>query len=299
MRAIGGDLKRLADLKRLGQVPRMRLVVGAVIVGAIVVVTFVTHRGASIPSVTMTAKDYSFQMPGTLPNGLVHITFKNAGKQPHQANIARLNKGVTAAKVQQQLNQNMDAALGLVTLVGGPNTVDPGGSQQVVLRFSPGEYVAICFVAGPDGKPHFMKGMLKFFSVSTSSSGASSAPSAPSVDGTVTLKEFVISVPTHLTAGSHTWLVSNVGTQPHEMDLIKLASGKSASDVLGFLKQPQPSGPPLFADAGGLGALAPGSSAWVMVTLTKGNYVALCFVPDSRNGTPHVMEGMMTQFTIK
>jgi hypothetical protein len=284
--------------QRVSKLSRTQQTIGIVLAGVVVIalVSLLTHRSASIPTITVTAKDYSFTMPNTLPNGYVEVIFKNEGKQPHQANIVRLNQGVTKAKLQQTLQQNMDAALGMVTFVGGANIIDPGASQQVVLKLSAGTYVAICFVSDPNGKPHFMDGMISFFAVGNPSG---SSPSAPSYSSTVTLKEFSIGVPAGLKAGTYTWLVKNVGTQPHEMALLKLTPGKSESDALAYLGQQQPSGAPPFGDAGGMGGLSPGGSAWVTVTLSKGTYVALCFVPDAHNGKPHFMEGMVAQFTIK
>ena len=48
-----------------------------------------------LPAITITAKDYSFEMPNSLPAGLVAITLINAGTQPHQATLAQLRPGVT------------------------------------------------------------------------------------------------------------------------------------------------------------------------------------------------------------
>jgi hypothetical protein len=288
----------MQNIAALVQTPRVRAVVGValIVLAALTTLALVVFRAPSIPLVTITAKDYSFQMPSSLPNGLVRVAFKNNGKQPHQANIARLNRGITKAKLEQQLQQHMDAALSMVTFVGGPNVVDPGGSQDVVLNLSQGEYVAICFVSDPTGMPHFMDGMISLFAVGGSNGRQ---PSTPVSNGTVTLKEFSITVPAKVTAGTYTWMVKNAGTQPHEMALLKLATGKSQSDALNFLEQQQPSGPPPFTDAGGMAALSPGGSAWVMVTLAKGNYLALCYVPDVHNGKPHFMEGMIVQLTVK
>ena len=55
----------------------------------------------SIPSVTITAKDFSFDIPATLNAGLVDITMTNAGTNPHQANLARLNQGVTQGQLTE------------------------------------------------------------------------------------------------------------------------------------------------------------------------------------------------------
>ncbi|MBF6591914.1 MAG: hypothetical protein IVW57_15500 [Ktedonobacterales bacterium] len=267
----------------------------SVLLTALLGVVLTACGGTSTPTVTITAKEYTFTMPDTLPAGQVDITLVNRGKEPHQANIARLNNGVTEQKFQTTLKNGPAAVLGLVTLVGGPNTVDPGKSQEVVLNLAQGQYVTLCFLTSSNGKTHVEQGMIKFSKVNGPPS--SNQPDAPKSTGDVTLKDFTIAVPSNLKAGAVTWKVTNKGPQSHEMTLLKLASGKSLNDVMAFLNQS--SGQPPFADAGGIGALAPNTSAWVKLTLEKGNYVALCFVPDSRSGKPHFAEGMVTQFSIK
>lgn len=54
---------------------------------------------ASLPTITLTAYDDSFVMPGTMPAGLTEIQFVNAGKQPHQAAFGRVKPGVTVEQV--------------------------------------------------------------------------------------------------------------------------------------------------------------------------------------------------------
>jgi uncharacterized cupredoxin-like copper-binding protein len=257
-------------------------------------VTPTATQQPSLPSITIKAKDYSFDMPDTLQAGLVDVTMMNEGTQPHQVQFARLNDGVTQAQTLAALKKGLDAFVPLFTFEGGANTVDPGQSQQVILNLPAGQYMAQCFVSGSDNIPHLAKGMYKFFTVTGSST--TTQASMPQVSGQVSLKNFSFVVPTTINAGSLTWQVTNQGTQPHEMDLLKLAPGKDVPDMLAFLRKP--AGPPPFTDAGGMGALAPGLSAWVKLNLTSGKYVALCFVPDPTTGKPHFALGMMTSFTV-
>jgi hypothetical protein len=252
--------------------------------------------GTAMPTVSITGKDFAFAMPNSLPAGLVDVTFKNAGKEPHQINLARLNSGVTPVKFVSILQQQgPDAALALLTFAGGANTIDAGMSQEVVVNLPAGQYVALCFVTSPNGKSHIEEGMIKFFTVNSATTG--SQPSAPDAVGTVLLKDFTIRVPANLSAGTYTWKVTNNGPQTHEMALVKLNSGKTLHDVRNYANNPI--GPPPFTEVGGMGALAPVASGWVMLTLQKGTYVALCFAPDVHSGKPHFDEGMVTQFSVK
>jgi hypothetical protein len=257
--------------------------------------TSTNQPAASVPQVTITAKDFSFAMPDTLQTGLVDLTLTNQGTQPHQAQLERLNNGVTQAQVLAAFKKGPGALLPLLSSYGGANTVDRGQGQEVILTLAQGQYVMLCFVSGPDTIPHFIKGMYKFFTV-TGPSNANQV-SQPQVNGQVRLRDFSIVLPASIPAGPVMLQVTNQGTQPHEMDLLKLMPGKTMQDALAFLQKP--AGPPPFGAAGGMGALNPGMSGWVKLNPTSGHYVALCFVPDRTTGTPHFALGMITSFSVQ
>jgi uncharacterized cupredoxin-like copper-binding protein len=50
---------------------------------------------------------------------------------------------------------------------------------------------------------------------------------------------------------------------------------------------------------GGIAGLAPGNSAYFEVDLTPGNYALACFVPDSKDGKPHIAHGMVKEFKVE
>jgi hypothetical protein len=249
-----------------------------------------------IPSVTITAKDFSFDMPETLSAGLVDITMTNAGAEAHQAQLARLNQGVTTDQILAAVKGDPATLLPLLTLVGGPNGIDPGQSQEVIVNLSSGQHVALCFFSGADNVPHAAKGMVKFFQVHDPSNVGQ--VSEPTAQGEVTLKDFSITMPSTLKPEPILLKVVNQGPQPHEVGFVKLAPGKSLQDVTNFLHNP--TGPPPFEkSAGGMGALAPNTSGWMKLNLAAGNYVALCFVPDPATKKSHAELGMITAFTVQ
>lgn len=255
---------------------------------------------AQIPSVAMGAKEMAFSVPDHMPaSGLLSITFTNQGKQPHQANIARLNDGVTPDQVTAVLKTNPDQVVSMVTFVGGPNSVDPGKSQAVVVDMPPGTYVAICYEqdVNDPSKSHVTEGMYAYFTV-PSTSGVK--PAEPQDNGVVILRDFGIDLPgdSPFSSGPVTWKVWNHGGQPHELTLLKLAAGKTENDALAYLQQQNPAGPPPFSDAGGMAALGLDKSGWVTLSLDAGSYIALCFVTDPASGKPHFMLGMSRSFTV-
>src|SRR6478672_10019398 len=82
-----------------------RLIGTVLIVLVALVLTIVTACGTStagptvqkrnIPSITIKAMDFSYDQPASIPAGYVRVSLVNNGLQPHQANIVRLNDGVS------------------------------------------------------------------------------------------------------------------------------------------------------------------------------------------------------------
>src|SRR5262249_16188355 len=145
-----------------------------------------------------------------------------------------------------------DAALRLVSVDGGPGALNPARTAEVTLDLKPGNYVLACFVAGADGVPHLAKGMLKPFSVAPHPSQAS-VP-APENKGTLTLRDYGFDIPDSVPAGPVTYRVTNSGPQPHELNVIKLAPGKTANDVIAW--EQNPTTPPPFEAVGGMNGLS-------------------------------------------
>lgn len=273
---------------------RLLPLLSALFVGAIALAGCGGPPQATIPSVTMVATDYAFEAPQSVPIGLVSITLDNQGKEDHQVNIARMRDGVTREQITQALEGPPEQLLPLLSFVGGVNTIAPGKQQTVVVNLPAGDYMGFCFIASPDGKAHVEKGMTASF---TANQPSGTLPAEPTANGQVTLKDFSIEIPESLSPGATTWKVSNTGSQPHELALMKLAEGKTMSDFEAYMQDP--SGEQPFTSAGGMGALDPGLSGWNNLTLEPGDYVAFCFVPDPSTGKAHVELGMMKPFTVK
>jgi hypothetical protein len=103
---------------------------------------------------------------------------------------------------------------------------------------------------------------------------------------------------TTLQAGLETIRLHNTGTEPHQVQLLRLHDDKKFSDLKRVLADP--TGDPLtVADAtGGSNAILPGAEQETYVNLRAGHYVALCFVTDEVSNVPHFAEGMIAQFDV-
>ncbi len=253
---------------------------------------------SSIPTISITAVNYAYIMPSTLNvrTGLVDIAMVNNGSEAHQAQVARLNAGVTQNEIIDRLITKKDqaAAFSLLTFAGGPDTVSPGYGQETFLNLTAGQYVLLCFVVGQDGIPHVNKGMIHFFTVSSEQSQQNILQS----DGKVIMKDFSYDLPRIvIQSKALTLQIVNQGSEPHEMNIVKLEKGKSVQDIPLFFQSP--SGPPPFEELGGFAAIASGGSGWIKMHLDPGSYAAFSFIPDEKTGKSQLSMGMLTPFTVQ
>ncbi|HKH84156.1 MAG TPA: hypothetical protein VKA25_10765 [Gemmatimonadales bacterium] len=245
--------------------------------------------GGAPATVNVMAKDFGFDAPAQFAAGLVTIHLENQGKELHQAQIVRLEDGKTVQDLAAAMKKHGPTP-SWVKFVGGPNGVAQGQQSNATSVLAPGNYAYLCFIPSPDGVIHAAKGMVQPFEVTASSSAASAA--LPESDVTVKLVDYDFQLSKPLTPGKHTVLVENGGPQPHEVVLLKLAPGKKVEDFAawaeGGLKGPPPAEP-----LGGVTVLDKGGRGSFQVELSTGDYGFICFVPDSKDGKPHLAHGMM------
>jgi hypothetical protein len=267
------------------------------------VTTTTSATPKAIPKVTITAADFTFAMPATIPSGYVDVTVVNKGKEGHQVGFVKLGSMTFAQFKTAASTTNIAAVKPGTVFVGGPNGAEPGGSASAVVKLDPGAYAVVCFIpANSDGKPHAAHGMVSTVKAVPSSD---SVEVAPTVASTITLGDFSFTLPKGFT-GKGVVDVSNQGAQVHEMVLFKLNPGKTLADAKAYLLTPPgtppPAGPPPFTTVPGLGGvtgLSPQQHAWLNMNLTPGNYALLCFFPDTKKGgLPHALEGMTKEFTV-
>jgi len=239
------------------------------------------------------AKDMSFDAPDSISAGMTHIHLVNDGPNLHHVQLVRLDSGKTAADLGAAMSKPGPAPA-WAQFVGGPNTPNPGSSSDAIIDLKEGNYVILCMVDIPDHVPHFAKGMVRPIKV-TAATGAP-APT-PVADATVTLNDYAFTLSGALAAGTHTIAITNKGPQPHEMFLARYAPGKTMKDLVSWVDKPQ--GPPPGDAVGGVSAIANGSTNYITVNLTPGNYVLLCFIPDAKDGKIHVQHGMSKEFTVQ
>ncbi len=104
--------------------------------------------------------DYDFELSAPLTPGRSVLRVENAGPQPHEIAIVRLNPGTTPEQIAAWGMKQEGPMPG--TIHGGVSGIMPGTHVFVELDLPPGDYGLLCFLPdAKDGKPHFVHGMAK------------------------------------------------------------------------------------------------------------------------------------------
>lgn len=256
----------------------------------------------------------AFQAPDTVDAGWTTLRFTNDSDEPvHYAHIVRLD----SARSVQELVEYYAKAIresgprpDWIVRFGGPGAAGAHQTASVTQNLVPGHYVWICPVENESGEPHFGAGEYRQFVVRASDATAAGGTAAPVASATIRLVNHAFEHDSSLMkAGRHTIHVVNEGQEPHDMNMMKLAPGRSMEDVQRFLNperarrpgekdDPPPPLHEIGSVVGGVAAMAPSMSAYFDAELTPGEYVLFCMVtaPDGRS---HIEHGMIRQIRVE
>ena len=246
-------------------------------------------------SVVFVAHDFGFTGPDRIPAGVTTLQVVNRGREPHHVQLLKLLQGKTAADFRAAIKSNPAGFPTWITFVGGPNAVLPGSESAATMTLADGEYLLICLIPNKAGVPHVALGMEKPLSVKGAKPTLVSEPKAGL---TITQADFHFAMSSAVTAGAHTIQVTNHGTQPHEVVVLKLDPGASAKDF-GAAFEPGATGPPPGKPVGGVVGIETGAHAYFTTRFEPGRYGLICFFPDPATGKPHFAQGMTSEFTVE
>lgn len=172
---------------------------------------------------------------------------------------------------------------------GAVGAVTPGQSGSVAVDLKVGSYVFFCPIEG-----HMMQGMMGVLNVTA----ANDTRVAPTADATITLDDYNFTLPSNVSADVAVIKVVNNGTEPHEAPLALLDANTSMMQFLEAIESPNPTGPPPGALVGGVNAISPGQTVYILVDLDAGRtYGMVCFVSSKSHGeAPHMALGMVAEF---
>jgi hypothetical protein len=204
--------------------------------------------GPDYPETIITAVDYAFGLPATIPGGWNRITMRNAGEMEHHAMLMALPAGSTWEAFMEAAEATVAdfETTGMVDYgplllagasYGGPGSVGPDYESSVVLYLDPGEFAVVCAIPAPDGMPHYQLGMMARVTVTDPPADAITTP--PEADAIVELVDFAFSgLPADLPAGPTVWQVTNSGAQVHEIVVLELLEGIDPATALAMLSAP-------------------------------------------------------------
>ncbi len=246
------------------------------------------------PVVDFEATDFAFSGPDTIAPGITTLRLTNAGQAFHHLTVVKLAEGHDLAEFTAAMSEGSGSPE-WSSFLGGPNPAAAGQTIDATLDLTPGNYAVICVIPAGD-KMHFEMGMIGGFVVAGESPEVDYQ--APSL--TMTLNDYGFEWSEPPTAGSHRLRVVNSGPQAHEVVILKLNEGATQEDVLEWMHalEQGTAGPPPFSLNGGVATMDPGVSNDITLNLEPGSYALMCFVPDSGDGNPHFLHGMMDVITI-
>lgn len=253
----------------------------------------IATNAAVINEVTIRTRDYVFyDMPDSILAGATNITLANEGPDLHHIWLVRLEEDKTVAELMEAMKTRHGALPAWAVDVGGPNTPVAGETSSALLDLEIGNYAVICVIPAKDGVPHVMKGMVRPLTVVPNRNAAA----LPKADIVLTMKDYSFEFDKPVRAGRQTIRLENAAQQSHEALLVQLAPGKTAQDVLAWIQKTD--GPPPGKPIGGTTGFAQGEVNMITHDFKAGQYALICFVPDAKDGKPHVAHGMVREFTV-
>jgi hypothetical protein len=110
---------------------------------------------APASDLTVTAKEYSFDLSATPTSETREVTLQNDGKLPHVLVFARINEGFTLDEAFE-----LQGEKGSAEEVIQPVEVKPGQTKTATVEGSlePGNYAMLCPIPAEGGKTHYELG---------------------------------------------------------------------------------------------------------------------------------------------
>jgi len=258
-----------------------------------------TSAFADYPQLAVTITDDAFEVDNTdIPTGYLALMVTNQTESELSAALLGPKEGQTMDDLMQaaatpQATDEVPAFLYDAVILGGPQDVPPGGSAEVLINVTAGDWVVF---GDGDQPPTFL----------TASESDQSVTEAPDADVQIDMADFAFEGLDGDVAGSGLWEITNTGEQPHMLVMTGVPEGTTEQQVLNALMSEEGGTP--AADAlnpedlrfvsEGVLLLSSGQTMYLPVSLDAGTYVAICFVTDPDTGQLHAMEGMIKTFTV-
>jgi len=112
------------------------------------------------PTVMITMVDYAFGLSAPLTAGRHVIRVENQGLEGHEVILMRLAPGKTLEDIQIWLG-DPESQPPISSSLGGV-VLEEAGAEEAYFEaeLTPGDYVLLCTITAPDGRPHWEHGMI-------------------------------------------------------------------------------------------------------------------------------------------
>ena len=242
----------------------------------------------------VTAYEYSFRAPDSLPAGVVTVRLINRGIKAHQVTIGRLDDTSSLDRVMRSLVANK-ARTGGIRWVGGVESAIPGESGETMLPLPSGRYVLICGYDGDNGLAHMSLGMIRSLLITPGS--LVTTRSLPATPTTIELSEYHLGISGPLHSGKQLVRIVNVGKERHHLYIARIIGNATADEIMKWDGKSQPA--PLQDMSGGAAAMDPGQASVIEMDLAPGRYALACVLSNDSKSKPHYMLGMHDELTVR
>jgi hypothetical protein len=230
-----------------------------------------------------------FEVPKTVPGGVVRIEFTNSAPGMHSAQLGYADEGHTAQEALESASAWAERGAPLpdwAHTAGGTGRTPSGATVSVTQELSPGRYFVLDVEAEEE--------VASFFEV-TAAEGEAELPETPA---RIEAIDYSFES-TGLTAGAGRVLVENTGGEPHFVEAAPLTEGSTIADVRRFIRTEKGRPPADFERSFSTAVIDGGLGQVVELDFERGDYALLCFVPDRAGGPPHALKGMISQATVR
>jgi hypothetical protein len=231
-------------------------------------------------------------VPTEVRGGMAELKVKNAGRDPHSAQLARIEGQQSAEEALEAIGKYSEGRPLADWLIpaGGLGAVKPGQTGSVVQPLPEGRYV----VFDTEGEGDFAEATKAELEVR----GGGPAGELPKTPATIRATEYKFDV-SGLKAGKNRVAFENAGRQPHIVGMAPIKRGKTIEDVRRFIETERGEPPISEEQSVDSAALDGGMSQVVEFDLKPGKYAAVCFIPDRQGGPPHAMKGMISEVQVQ
>jgi uncharacterized cupredoxin-like copper-binding protein len=127
----------------------------------------------------VTAKDYAFEAPAAISEGIVTFHLVNQGSDVHQLSVVEIGAGHSIKDFFDYIRANHGAPPSWATTVGMTGTIAKGAETFLTVRLAQGKYVLSCLIPAMDGRSHVEKGMYQYVTVGPKAAPAPAAKAPP------------------------------------------------------------------------------------------------------------------------